>query len=50
MCIRDRVYGADISTADIELMSAPDSPWVATGATDPNAIGAAVVRLSLIHI
>lgn len=39
-----KVYGADISTADIELMKAADSPWVATGATDPNAIGAAVMR------
>ena len=38
------VYGADISTADIELMTAKDSRWVATGATDPNAIGAAVMR------
>lgn len=39
-----KVYGADISTADIELMVADGSPWMATGATDPNAIGAAVTR------
>lgn len=39
-----KVYGADISTADIELMTKENSAWVATGATDPNAIGAAVVR------
>ena len=39
-----KVYGADISTADIELMTAEGSPWMATGATDPNAIGAAVMR------
>lgn len=39
-----KVYGADISTADIELMVADGSPWMGTGATDPNAIGAAVVR------
>lgn len=38
------VYGADISNADIELMRAEGSRWVATGATDPNAIGAAVLR------
>lgn len=38
------VYGADISNADIELMSAEGSRWKATGATDPNAIGAAVIR------
>jgi simple sugar transport system substrate-binding protein len=39
-----KVYGADISTADIGLMTADGSPWMATGATDPNAIGAAVTR------
>ena len=38
------VYGADISTADIELMVAEGSAWRGTGATDPNAIGAAVTR------
>lgn len=43
-------YGADISTADIELMVAEDSPWVATGATDPNAIGAVVVRTLALHM
>lgn len=44
------VYGADISTADIELMKAEGSPWVATGATDPNAIGAAVTRTLALHM
>lgn len=39
-----KVYGADISTADIELMIAENSPWMGTGATDPNAIGAVVTR------
>lgn len=39
-----KVYGADISNADIELMKADGSRWMATGATDPNAIGAAVTR------
>ncbi len=44
--LKDKVfiYGADISTADIALMVADGSPWKATGATDPNAIGAAVTR------
>ena len=45
-----KVYGADISTADIELMKAEGSPWIATGATDPNAIGAAVVRTLALHM
>lgn len=40
-----KVYGADISAADIELMIADGSSWKATGATDPNAIGAAVTRV-----
>jgi simple sugar transport system substrate-binding protein len=44
------VYGADISTADIELMVAEGSPWIATGATDPNAIGAVVVRTLALHM
>lgn len=45
-----KVYGADISTADIELMTAENSSWKATGATDPNAIGAAVVRTLALHM
>ena len=44
------VYGADISNADIELMRAEGSRWVATGATDPNAIGAAVLRTLVLHM
>ena len=39
-----KVYGIDISNADIEVIIADGSPWVATSATDPAAIGAAVVR------
>ncbi|MCB2174398.1 MAG: substrate-binding domain-containing protein [Actinomycetales bacterium] len=45
-----KVYGADISAADIELMTAEGSQWVATGATDPNAIGAAVTRTLFLHM
>lgn len=44
------VFGADISNADIELMIGEDSAWVATGATDPNAIGAAVTRTLLLQM
>ncbi|WP_210480670.1 substrate-binding domain-containing protein [Naasia sp. SYSU D00948] len=39
-----KVYGIDISNADIEVMITEGSPWVATSATDPAAVGAAVVR------
>jgi len=45
-----RVYGVDISTADIEVMTAEGSPWVATATTDPNAIGAAVVRVTALEL
>ncbi|HLU59887.1 MAG TPA: substrate-binding domain-containing protein [Pseudonocardia sp.] len=45
-----RVYGVDISTADIEVMTAENSPWVATATTDPNAIGAAVVRVTALEL
>ncbi|WP_199240987.1 substrate-binding domain-containing protein [Naasia lichenicola] len=39
-----KVYGIDISNADIEVITADGSPWVTTSATDPAAVGAAVVR------
>lgn len=41
---RVKVYGIDISNADIEVMTADGSPWVATSATDPAQVGGAVVR------
>jgi simple sugar transport system substrate-binding protein len=43
-------YGIDISNADIEVMTAENSPWKATATTDPNAIGAAVVRVMALEI
>ena len=39
-----KVYGIDISNADLELMTTTGNPWVATAATDPAGVGAAVVR------
>ncbi|GAA4623228.1 substrate-binding domain-containing protein [Cellulomonas oligotrophica] len=39
-----RIYGADISTADIEVLTAEGSPWVATAATDPANVAAVTVR------
>jgi simple sugar transport system substrate-binding protein len=39
-----KVYGIDISNADLQLMSTPGNPRVATAATDPAGVGAAVVR------
>jgi simple sugar transport system substrate-binding protein len=34
-----KVFGADISTADIRAMTASGSPWVATAATNPADVG-----------
>lgn len=39
-----RIYSADISTADIEAIRAPNSAWVATAATNPAVVGAVSVR------
>lgn len=39
-----KVYSADISTQDIQMMAKKGSPWVATAATNPAAIGAVSVR------
>ena len=39
-----KVYGIDISNADLQLMTTPGNPWKATAATDPAGVGAAVVR------
>ena len=42
-----KVYGVDISTADIQLMTEPVSPWRATAATDPANVGAIVARAAI---
>lgn len=41
---RVKIYSADISTADIQLMKEPDSAWVATAAVNPEVAGAISVR------
>lgn len=45
-----KAYGIDISNADIEIMTRENSPWKATATTDPNAIGAAVVRVMALEM
>jgi len=45
-----KVYTADISTQDIQLMSKPGSPWAATAATNPAAIGAVSVRAAALKL
>ena len=44
MADKVKVYTADISTQDIQLMIKPGNPWAATAATNPAAIGAVSVR------
>ena len=39
-----KIYSADISTADIQAMREPDSPWAATVATNPKVVGEVSVR------
>lgn len=39
-----KVYGGDISTADIDAMTAANSPWVDTSATNPANVGEVAVR------
>ncbi|WP_316766523.1 substrate-binding domain-containing protein [Streptomyces sasae] len=45
-----KIFGADVSNADIQNMTATDSPWVATAGTDPSAVGAAVVRTAALEL
>ena len=45
-----KVYTADISTQDIREMIKADSPWAATAATNPAAIGAVSVRAIALRI
>lgn len=39
-----KIYSADISTADIQAMREPGSPWVATAGTNPAVMGEVSVR------
>ncbi|MEM5403496.1 MULTISPECIES: substrate-binding domain-containing protein [Paraburkholderia] len=45
-----RIYSADISTADIEAIRAPNSAWVATAATNPAVVGAVSVRAAALDV
>jgi simple sugar transport system substrate-binding protein len=47
MADKVKVYGVDISTADIQLMTEQGSPWRATAATDPANVGAIVARAAV---
>jgi simple sugar transport system substrate-binding protein len=45
-----KVYGADISTPDIAIMTKEGSPWVATIATDPANVGRVAVRAAALKV
>lgn len=40
-----KIYGIDVSNADLQVIQEENSPWVATAAVDPKMIGAVNVRL-----
>ncbi|WP_053376315.1 sugar ABC transporter substrate-binding protein [Paenibacillus sp. FJAT-27812] len=40
-----KIYGIDVSNADLQIMQEDNSPWAATAAVDPKMIGAVNVRL-----
>jgi simple sugar transport system substrate-binding protein len=45
-----KVYGADISTPDIAVITKAGSPWVATIATDPANVGRVAVRAAALKV
>lgn len=40
-----KIYGIDVSNADLQAMQEEGSPWVATAAVDPKMIGAVNIRI-----
>ena len=47
---KTKVYGMDISTADIAVMTANDSPWTVTATTDMVNVGSVILRTSAAKI
>jgi simple sugar transport system substrate-binding protein len=45
-----KIYSGDVSTADIAEITEPDSPWVATAATNPAVVGAVSIRAAAIAV
>lgn len=41
-----KIYGIDVSNADLQIMQEQDSPWAATAAVDPKLIGAVNIRIA----
>ncbi len=45
-----KIYSGDISTADLTEIIEPESPWVATAATNPAVVGAVSIRAAAIAL
>ncbi len=45
-----KIYSADVSTADIREITEPNSPWVATVATNPAVVGAVSIRAAALAV
>jgi len=45
-----KIYSADVSTADIQEIIEPGSPWIATAATNPAVVGAVSIRAAALQI
>ncbi|QOZ67324.1 monosaccharide ABC transporter substrate-binding protein, CUT2 family [Bradyrhizobium arachidis] len=45
-----KIYSADVSTADIREIIEPNSPWVATVATNPAVVGAVSIRAAALAV
>jgi simple sugar transport system substrate-binding protein len=45
-----KIYSADVSTADIQEITAEGSPWVATAATNPAVVGAVSIRTAALLV
>ncbi len=45
-----RVYSVDITNEDIQMMTQPESPWVATVGTDPYSVGRLAVRAAVAKV
>ncbi len=45
-----KIYGIDVSNADLQLMQAANSPWVMTAAADAKLVGTLGIRLLAKHL
>jgi monosaccharide ABC transporter substrate-binding protein, CUT2 family (TC 3.A.1.2.-) len=43
--LKSKIFGIDVSNADLQMMQAENSPWVLTAAADAKLVGTLNVRL-----